>query len=160
DSTPATIHSTTVSGPGAAATGIIGSHLGPYSVSPGSYKAWEDGFTTANYDSSIDCGTKGSGTGTSLTFSLDYGDDVTCTITNKRKPTLTVTKLCKPSDDSGAFNLIIDTVTQLANATCDGVATPNNSTGAVVVATGQHTVSESAGTSTDLNNYASVIGGD
>ncbi|HEX6717307.1 MAG TPA: hypothetical protein VF088_09350 [Pyrinomonadaceae bacterium] len=109
------------------------------------------------------------GTGTSLNYyntviggdcdaagnvSLAAGDNKTCTITNTRKPKLTVTKILVPSNDTGLFNLQIDGVTQAANVGNNGT------TGAKVVTIGAHTVGETAGTGTSLGDYTTVIGGD
>jgi hypothetical protein len=90
-------------------------------------------------------------TGTCQGKLLADGD---CTITNTRLPTLTVEKVLAPSTDSGRFDLQIDGTTKKADAG-DG-----DSTGAVVVSIGQHTVGEAAGSGTDLSDYSSEIGGD
>jgi hypothetical protein len=94
-----------------------------------------------------DCAANGSVT-------LAGGESKTCTITNTRKPKLTVNKVCVPGSDSGLFNLIIDGTTYGANKPCGG------NTGPVLLSVGPHTVSETAGTGTDLANYATTIGGD
>ena len=72
------------------------------------------------------------------------------------RPTLTVNKVLIPSDDTGVFNLRIDTVTEGTGANVGNGGT----TGSITVTPGQHTVDETAGTATDLANYNSVIGGD
>jgi hypothetical protein len=109
------------------------------------------GTNLTNYTSVIggDCAADG-------TVTLAAGDNKTCTITNTRKPTLTVNKVCVPTTDTGLFNLRIDGATAGtgADAACGGT------TGAVVSTIGAHTVSETAGTGTNLSNYTSVIGGD
>ncbi len=70
--------------------------------------------------------------------------------------TLIINKVCVPNSDTGKFNLKIDgsTTENGANAPCGGT------TGAVVVNTGTHTISETAGTGTNLSDYTVVIGGD
>lgn len=70
--------------------------------------------------------------------------------------TLTVSKVCVPSNDTGKFNLRIDGATAGtgSDARCGGT------TGAVIVTATSHTVSELAGTGTDLSHYTSVMGGD
>ncbi|MBI3397227.1 hypothetical protein HY045_02005 [Candidatus Woesebacteria bacterium] len=65
--------------------------------------------------------------------------------------TLTVNKVCSPSDNTGKFNLQIDSVTKATDAACGGT------TGAVSVSSGTHTVSEAAGTGTNLSNYSASI---
>src|SRR4029450_9881863 len=68
-----------------------------------------------------------------------------CTITNTRDTgDLTVVKDLTPSDDPGLFDLLIDGNVELADAS-DG-----DSTDAVTVDTGTHTVGEAAGTDTTL----------
>src|SRR5207248_7347695 len=69
---------------------------------------------------------------------LAAGQNAVCTITNTRKPTLTVTKVCVPSTDTGKFNLQIDgsTAGTGANAACGG------STGAVERKSGAQADSE------------------
>ena len=69
----------------------------------------------ANYDSSFVC-LNGeveikSGSGTSLTnLDLDYGDVVTCTFTNKRKPKLNVKKVFNPTTDGGKVDFTVNGV--------------------------------------------------
>ena len=62
-----------------------------------------------------------------------------------------VIKDLEPNDDPGAFDLQVDGSTELADAG-DG-----DSTGAVTLDTGDHTVGEAAGSSTSMANYASSI---
>ena len=70
-------------------------------------------------------------------------------------PQLTIVKRCFPSTDGGHFNLELDGVTELADATC------GQSVGPLTVTAGTPlTVSETAGTGTVLGNYTSVVGGD
>jgi hypothetical protein len=67
---------------------------------------------------------------------------------------LTINKVCVPTTDPGLFNLRNDGVTKTANAAC------GTGTGAFQVSIGSHTVSETAGTNTNLANYSTLIGGD
>ncbi len=83
------------------------------------------------------------------------GAESTCTFTNTKKPTLTVNKILSPSIDPGLFNLQIDGSTAGTGANVGDTGT----TGAVEVSIGAHTVSETAGTSTTLTDYTSVISG-
>ena len=73
-----------------------------------------------DYDSEISCDNDDTNTpagGTSLTTSaLDYGDKVTCTITNHRKARIEVVKKLDPSTDNGTFDLQVDDVTEEENA--------------------------------------------
>jgi hypothetical protein len=129
-----------------------GGTTGAIEVSVGAHTVGETagtGTSLSNYTSVIsgDCAANGSVT-------VAAGDAKVCTITNTRKPTLTVNKVCVPTTDAGKFNLRIDGVTQTADASCGGT------TGAVVSTIGAHTVSETAGTGTSLSNYVSVISGD
>ncbi|MDM7924291.1 MAG: hypothetical protein QUS14_18555, partial [Pyrinomonadaceae bacterium] len=98
--------------------------------------------------------------GYAASFSADcsgtiaVGQSKTCTVTNNDiAPTLTVIKYIYPSSDTGKFNLQIDGVTYATDVGHTGT------TGAVAVNAGTHTVSETAGTGTDLSNYIPVIGG-
>ena len=74
-------------------------------------------------------------------------------ITNRRKPTLTVTKVLVPANDPGTFGLQIDGQTKATGGN-------GTTTGQVELSSGAHTVAEVAAGSTDLNNYVSSIGGD
>ena len=67
--------------------------------------------------------------------------------------TLTVNKVCVPTSDGGKFNLLIGASIEAPNAPC------GTGTGAVTVAIGTHIVSETAGTSTSLGDYTTVISG-
>jgi hypothetical protein len=69
-------------------------------------------------------------------------------------PLLTVAKICDPATDTGVFNLLIDNNPAFPNAPCGA------STGPAVESVGPHTVSETAGTGTNLSDYASTTGGD
>jgi hypothetical protein len=138
---------------GTGADAACGGTTGAVVVSIGSHTASETagtGTSLSSYNSVIggQCASDG-------TVSLAAGENKTCTITNTRKPGLTVNKICVPTTDTGLFNLRIDGANAGtgANAACGGT------TGSVEVTIGTHTVSETAGTSTDLANYTSVIGG-
>jgi hypothetical protein len=67
--------------------------------------------------------------------------------------TLTVSKLCVPGDDGGLFNLRVDGQTA-PDQPCGGQLGP------LVLSPGAHKVGESAGSSTSLGDYTTVIGGD
>ncbi len=88
---------------------------------------------------------------------IPNGGTATCTITNNDiAPTLTVIKHIAPTSDTGLFNLRIDGST----AGTGGNVGDDGTTGAIPLIAGAHTVSETAGTATDLSNYTAVIGGD
>jgi hypothetical protein len=135
-----------------------GAGTGPVTVPIGAHTVSEQNGTDTSlgdYTSVIggDCAADG-------TITLAANQSATCTITNTRNPippaTITVTKACLPADDPGRFNLTIDghTAGTGANVACGG------STGAVTVQPRIHTVGETAGSSTDLANYTTIIGGD
>jgi hypothetical protein len=65
--------------------------------------------------------------------------------------TLTVNKVLSPSNDPGLFNLLIDGTAHASNVGNGGT------TGAVTISAGSHTISETAGTNTDLSSYSSSI---
>jgi hypothetical protein len=70
-------------------------------------------------------------------------------------PQLTIVKSCIPPDDGGHFNLVLDGVTELANAAC------GQSVGPLTVTAGtSHTVSETGAGGTLLSDYTSVVDGD
>lgn len=85
------------------------------------------------------------------TASVDY---MQITVTYTPITTLTVNKICVPSNDTGKFNLRIDGTIDGTDVACGGT------TGAVIVTTGSHTASETAGTGTNLSDYTSLISGD
>ena len=110
------------------------------------------GTSLANYVSSVSCDSdKGGSSTTSHSFTANFGDKVTCTITNQRKPEVKVVKALEPTNDSGKFNLLINGNVELANAGNGG------DTGYKQVAVGGVTVGESAGTGTSLGNYDSKV---
>jgi hypothetical protein len=96
------------------------------------------------------CTDNGDGTGS---IALAAGDNLTCTITNTKVPTLTVVKTLDPSDDDGTFTLNIDG--SPVTGCVGGV-----SSGAIQVSIGPHAVSESACEGTSLSDYTVVIDGD
>jgi hypothetical protein len=119
-------------------------------VTPGSHTVSETagaGTSLADYDSVTGgaCASDGS-------ITLTAGQTATCTITNTRKATLTVTKACNPTTDGGHFNLLVDNTTVAANAACAG-------SGSIKLSPGNHTVSETAAGTTVLSDYDSVTGG-
>jgi hypothetical protein len=89
-----------------------------------------------------------------LTVPVGHEDDVVCTITNSRDTgKLEVRKDLEPNDDGGKFNLQIDGSTD-PNA---GNVGDGGSTGEETLNTGDHTVGETAGTDTDLDDYQKSI---
>jgi hypothetical protein len=81
-----------------------------------------------------------------------------CFVATLPPPRLTITKLCVPANDPGHFNLLV------GGAPLGGAAGTNvpcgGTTGPIQVNPGTYTVSESAGTGTNLGDYTSTIGGD
>ena len=112
------------------------------------------GTNLADYESAISCNNGDSGSGTSLLLStLAAGDQVTCTITNTRRATLTVEKVTDPAVDDGLFDLFIN-ATEHATDVADA-----GSTGAQFATIGANTFAEAAGTDTSLGDYISVVSG-
>ncbi|HSL44287.1 MAG TPA: hypothetical protein VK897_12695, partial [Anaerolineales bacterium] len=135
-----------VSGNNVSPVNFAGSELGTnVALDAGSYSVAES--SVPGYSPTFSAGCTGS---------IAVGETKTCTITNDDiSPTLTVTKVLLPADDTGLFNLQIDGVTQAANIG------DNGTTGAVDVDAGAvHTVGETAGTGTSLSDYVTTIGGD
>lgn len=116
------------------------------------------GTSLADYDSTLVCtGVDGvAGAVTSASFPMPSGA-VNCSFTNIRKAapaTLTVLKALSPVDDPGRFTLQIN---GRATASSSNVG-HGGSTGAVVIAPGTPvTISEIAGSATDLADYSSQL---
>ena len=109
-----------------------------------------------DYESSIECtgdsSASSSDSGPLSLGTLAAGGVVDCTITNTRKPRVTVTKELVPSGDGGLFDLQVNGTTK-ADDVGDG-----GTTGSVNVAVGSNpTVGELAGAGTTLNDYESSI---
>ena len=111
--------------------------------------------TLADYDSKVVCNSeKGSADpGTSKTFTVAYGDQVTCTITNSRKPEVRVLKVTDPTTDNGKFDL------RIGGAVFADEVGNGGDTGFQKVAVGSVTVDELAGSSspTTLADYDSKV---
>ncbi|MES2971227.1 MAG: SdrD B-like domain-containing protein [Patescibacteria group bacterium] len=89
---------------------------------------------------------------TTLSVTLSPGETVVCTFVNTRDTgTITVRKVLNPTNDPGLFNLQIDSQTAGTGANVGH----GGGTGTIVVPTGTHSVSETAGTNTNLANYSS-----
>jgi len=81
-----------------------------------------------------------------------------CFVATLPPPLLAVTKLCVPGTDPGLFNLLVDGVPW---GVASGTDVPcGESAGPFDATVGTHTVSESAGTGTNLADYTPTIGGD
>lgn len=87
-------------------------------------------------------------------FRVESGETVTCTFTNTKLPTLTVTKDLYPVGH-GAFDLMIDGKVYATNVGDGGT------TGPQIMSIGNHQVSEQAGNpSTNMSDYNVSFGGD
>ncbi|MEI6462338.1 MAG: hypothetical protein WCO33_01555 [bacterium] len=71
------------------------------------------------------------------------------TVTVSAKPTLTINKSCLPSNDTGKFNIYVDGGLVKSDAVCGDVIGP------VTLSIGEHIISESDGTDTNINDYIS-----
>ena len=120
-----------------------GGTTGPTKVSPGVHHVDEAAAGNTDlgaYTSAIggDCAQDGS-------ITVKAGDSATCTITNVRSSaqtgTLGVSKVCKPADDGGRFDVFIDNA-RFANVACGA------STGRVALPSGKHTIRKASGTDT------------
>src|SRR5581483_7267050 len=123
-----------------------------YTVTEAAAAGWTQSFPSpACTVTSANGGTQNAANAT-VTINLKEGENVTCTFTNTRQTgTLQVTKILSPANDGGLFNLQIDGSTSAANVGNNGT------TGPVVVTTGTHSVGETAGNGTNLNDYTSTI---
>jgi hypothetical protein len=156
------IDSTTFANGGA---GYADGDTGFQKVTTGSHTVSEVGHGTTNlgdYASKVVCDF-GKGTtdpGTSRTLSVTYGDKVTCTITNSRKPRLTVTKTCPDGKQSPGdrFQVVLNgTPRDVLDCDPDQSATYVLEIGTTV------SVSEqvpSGNTTTNLANYVTTYSAD
>ena len=131
-----------------------GGTTGAVTLNTGSHSFGETAGANTNlsdYESTSDC-RAGTAPVTITGGSIVLGEqNVVCTITNTRKTgTLTVVKDLSPSADPGKFNLLIDGVAEASGVGGGGT------TGAVTVNTGSHSVGESAGGNTSLDDYTTT----
>jgi hypothetical protein len=111
--------------------------------------------TTSNYGTAISCtlnggpGPAANGTG-KLQVTVARGDLLACTLTNRRKATITLTKHLLPASDPGRFDLKVARTVVKTSAGDGG-------SGSDQVAAGPYTVSEVAASGTSLSDYASSI---
>src|SRR3954451_14208012 len=132
-------------------TGAVGVDTGNHSVG----ETAGTGTNLSDYTSSIVCNkgtsTVASGNGATLSgISVASGDAIVCTITNTRKSG-TIEVIKDFVGTAGKVDLQVDGTTKKTDAG-DG-----DTTGAVGVDTGNHSVSETAGTGTSLTDYNSSI---
>ncbi len=133
---------------------------GSTKVNTGTYQVSEAGGTDTDlddYHSSLACEDQDgpvSSTGGSVAVGTDK--DVVCTFTNTRKTgTIELRKELSPTNDPGKFDLKIEHGQTTVDTKDD--AGHNDTTGANTVNTGTYHVSESAGTSTDLDDYNAAL---
>ena len=124
------------------------------SLAAGSYSINESQLPAGWQFESLDCG-DASGVsidGRKATIALAAGENVTCTYTNTKLPTITVIKTLVPSTDDGTFNFAIDG--QTFDNGGDGYGNGGH-TDAISVGLGEHTVSETGNGTTTNADYAS-----
>src|SRR5437868_6717245 len=129
----------------AVSTAAAGTSAGPFTVTAGNHDrtgAVDGGGTAVNGDWIVtisgDCN---SSTGV---VSLAAGDSKQCTITNEKKPKLTVTKkIIGGNGTTDSFDVKVDGVTKIDNAVSTAAA--GTSAGPFTVTAGNHTVSETFG---------------
>jgi hypothetical protein len=127
-------------------------------VGPGTYRVSEtaaSGASLSTYTSSIAC-TRNGGAGpaaggtTHLDVTVAAGDVLACTITNRRKATITLAKHLVPSADAGRFDLKVGGAIVKAGA-------GDGDWGSTQVGAGTYTLSETAVLGTLLTDYTSSI---
>lgn len=133
-----------------------GGTTGAQSYYPGSYTVTETaalGTNLSSYTKSLSCkDDSGPVDSTGGVILLASDQNVVCTFTNVRQTgTITVNKAVDPSSDPGKFNLLIDGTVYASNVGDGGT------TGAKTFNTGIHTVSETAGSGTNLADYATDL---
>jgi hypothetical protein len=142
-------------GAGDAGSGSLGVAAGTYRVAESAVP----GTSLSDYAPSIACTLNGnpgpSASGTpQLDVTVAVGDRLACTITNKRKAQVTLTKRLVPSSDPGRFDLKLSSSSQtkvVKTSAGDG------DSGVILVAPGAWTVTESAAAGTSLSDYSSSI---
>ncbi len=102
------------------------------------------------YDAFIKCGNDEYAAGSQRTIVVS-GVGTTCTVENRQKPIVSVTKQLEPASDAGKFDLQVNGETKKTDAG------DNQGTGNVVVAPGPTSIGELAGTGTTLSSYAAQI---
>ena len=131
---------------------------GAFGVSPGTYRVSESaaaGTTLSSYSTSIACTINGNpgptaeGT-TQVDVTVAEGDQATCTITNRRKAKITLTKHLVPANDPGRFDLRV-------GSTVVKAAAGEGGSGSTQVGAGTYALSEVAATGSDPFGYASSI---
>ena len=106
----------------------------------------------AGFDAFVDCTGDQAGEVAGSALDVTVGETpVTCTVTNKRKPQVKVTKQLSPTTDPGKFDLQVNGETKKQDAGDGGT------TGFVTVGLGQASVGELAGTGTSLGDYDAQI---
>ena len=111
------------------------------------------GTDLADYDATWSCSNGHSGTGTSIpSFSMGYGESVTCTFTNHRKPQIALRKVFDPATDDGRVDFTLNGVASAGNAA--GYAS-GDSTGFVNAKLENNTASELGHAGTALADYVS-----
>jgi FG-GAP repeat/Prealbumin-like fold domain len=138
-------------GAGEGGTGATG-------VAPGTYRVSEAaaaGTSLSGYASSIACtinsnpGPAANGT-THLDVTVVEGDEAVCTITNRRKAQITLTKQLVPASSAGRFDLkVAGTVVRASGG--------NGASGSIQLRAGTYRVSESGAAGTSLADYATSI---
>jgi hypothetical protein len=135
---------------------------GSLGVDPGTYRVAETaggGTSPSDYSTSIACTLNGNpgpaadGT-THLDVTVAAGDSLACTITNRRKATVTMTKRLLPSSASGRFDLKL---TSSTGARLVRAGAGDGDSGTIQVAPGPWTVLESAASGTTLSDYVGSV---
>lgn len=119
-------------------------------VAAGTYTVHEDQKENYHFTSVSCSGEEELMQGETVQVSVSPGENVVCTFKNTRDTGwVKVEKQLYPEDDAGRFNLLVDELVKKSDAR-DG-----DETGWVRVATGDHTLGETAGTATDMSRYDS-----
>src|SRR5205085_2676543 len=129
----------------AVSTAAAGTSAGPFASTVGSHTVSEtfgDGATAVNGDWTVTSG--GDGNSSTGVVNLASGDSKQCTITNEKKPKLTVTKkIIGGNGTTDSFDVKVDGDTKIDNAVSTAAA--GTSAGPFTVTAGNHTVSETFG---------------
>ena len=126
-------------------------------VTPGTYTVSEeagDGATDDLYDSRYSCTVDGEervgDTGRTLSVPVGTNENVVCTFTNVRKPTLQIIKNVVPNGDASSWLFDVVGPTPLMATLAD-----DGDTGKQIVAAGDYTITEEPSDGTDGSQYTS-----
>jgi hypothetical protein len=136
-----------------------GGSTGPVPVTPGVVVTVGEATVPSGFVAAITCTggvTTSNPSGGTVSITPPSGTETTCIVTNTATGSLTLSKVCNPSGDSGQFTFTVtptggSPVATEMNVGCGQSRTVTN------LAPGGYTVTETAGAGTNLANYSSSV---